>query len=47
MYQRYGKRFLDVLLSLIALIVLSPLFFLIALAIRLDSPGGVIFPRSG
>lgn len=40
MYQRYGKRFLDVLLSLIALIVLSPLFFLIALAIRLDSRAG-------
>lgn len=45
MYQRYGKRFLDVILSLIALIVLSPLFLLIALAIRLDSPGGVIFSQ--
>ena len=45
MYQRYGKRCLDVILSLIALIVLSPLFLLIALAIRLDSPGGVIFSQ--
>ena len=45
MYQRYGKRCLDVILSLIALIVLSPLFLLIALAIRLDSPGGGIFSQ--
>ena len=45
MYQRYGKRCLDVILSLIALSVLSPLFLLIALAIRLDSPGGVIFSQ--
>lgn len=45
MYQRYGKRCLDVILSLIALIVLSPLLLLIALAIRLDSPGGVIFSQ--
>ena len=45
MYQRYGKRCLDVILSLITLIVLSPLFLLIALAIRLDSPGGVIFSQ--
>ena len=45
MYQRYGKRCLDVILSLIALIVLSPLFLLIALAIRLDSPGRVIFSQ--
>ena len=45
MYQRYGKRCLDVILSLSALIVLSPLFLLIALAIRLDSPGGVIFSQ--
>ena len=45
MYQRYGKRCLDVILSLTALIVLSPLFLLIALAVRLNSPGGVFFSQ--
>lgn len=43
MYERYVKRPLDALIALTALIVLSPLFLLIALWIRLDSPGPVIF----
>ena len=37
------KRSLDILLSALALLLLFPLFALIALAIRLDSPGPVIF----
>lgn len=43
MYERYIKRALDVVLSAIGLVVLSPLLALIALAIRLDSPGPVVF----
>lgn len=43
MYERYIKRALDVLLSAVGLVVLSPLLALIALAIRLDSPGPVVF----
>lgn len=43
MYERYIKRALDVLISLVSLLVLSPLFLLIALLIRLDSAGPVIF----
>lgn len=39
------KRFLDVLFALLALIVLSPLFILVALAIRLDSAGPVIIAQ--
>ena len=39
MYERYVKRALDVLLSAVGLVVLSPLLALIALVIRLDSPG--------
>lgn len=38
-----GKRLLDVLGSLAGLVLLSPAFALIALAIIVDSPGGVIF----
>ena len=37
------KRFLDILLSLIALIVLMPLFVILALIIKLTSPGPVFF----
>lgn len=39
----YLKRFLDVFFSLIAIVILSPLFLVTALAVRLDSPGPVIF----
>ena len=37
------KRFIDITLSAFALIVLSPLMLIIASAIRLTSPGSVIF----
>ena len=43
MYQRYIKRALDILVSALALVALSPLFAVIALWIRLDSPGPVFF----
>jgi len=42
-YVRHGKRVLDLLLSLIALVLLAPLWLLIALAIVLDSPGGAFY----
>ncbi|HEY8831870.1 MAG TPA: exopolysaccharide biosynthesis polyprenyl glycosylphosphotransferase [Gemmatimonadaceae bacterium] len=38
-----SKRIVDVLLSAVLLILLSPILLLIALAIRLDSPGGPFF----
>jgi exopolysaccharide biosynthesis polyprenyl glycosylphosphotransferase len=41
--QRAFKRALDVVLSLCALVLLSPLFAATALAIRLDSAGPVLF----
>lgn len=43
MYERYIKRALDVAISLVSLIVLSPLLLLIALLIKLESKGPVIF----
>ncbi|MDO5544807.1 MAG: sugar transferase [Eubacteriales bacterium] len=43
MYQKFGKRVLDVLLSGCAIVVLSPVYLLIALAIKLDDPGPVFF----
>jgi undecaprenyl phosphate N,N'-diacetylbacillosamine 1-phosphate transferase len=42
-YRRYGKPLLDLILSILALIILSPFFLLAALAIRLESPGPVFY----
>jgi lipopolysaccharide/colanic/teichoic acid biosynthesis glycosyltransferase len=39
----YGKRFLDIVLATLLLVVLSPLMLLIAVLIRLDTPGPIIF----
>lgn len=41
---RYLKRFFDIILSLIALVVLSPLFAVVAIAIKLED-GGPVFYR--
>ena len=43
MYQKYVKRLLDVLLSGCAVALLSPLYLLIAIAIKVDDPGPVFF----
>ncbi len=40
---KVSKRFLDVLASLVCLILTSPLFLIIAIAIKLDSSGKVIY----
>ena len=45
MYQRYVKRLLDLVLSLIGLIVISPVLAILAIWIRLDSPGPVLFTQ--
>lgn len=43
LYAKYVKRWLDALLALAALVVLSPVMALTALWVKLDSPGPVIF----
>lgn len=45
MYRNYIKRILDLVLSFVGLIALSPLFLLIVIAIKLDSPGPVLFKQ--
>ncbi len=40
-----SKRSTDVILSIMALICLSPLFALVAIAIRLDSPGPIFYQQ--
>lgn len=43
MYVRVIKRSLDFIISLLVLIVLSPLLLLVALCVKLESPGPVLF----
>ena len=43
MYQKYAKRLIDLLLSACAIVVLSPVYLLICLAIVVDDPGPVFF----
>ena len=45
MYKRFGKRLIDTVLSLIALIILSPLLLITALAVKISSPGPVLFKQ--
>jgi exopolysaccharide biosynthesis polyprenyl glycosylphosphotransferase len=46
---RVAKRIFDIIVSLTCLIICSPLFIIIAIAVRLDSPGKAIYsaPRGG
>ncbi len=43
MYKRYVKRFIDICISAVGLVIASPIFLITAIAIKLDSPGPVIF----
>lgn len=43
MYQRFGKRLLDVLLSGCGIVILSPVYLIVSLAIVLDDPGPILF----
>ena len=42
-YHRWGKRILDVTVSAVALIFFLPFWLVIALAVRLDSPGPILY----
>lgn len=46
MYVNYIKRFFDVSLALMALIVLSPVLLIVAIAIKIESPGPAIFKQT-
>ena len=43
LYKKFGKRMIDIILSLIGIIILFPLFLIISLLIKIDSKGPVIF----
>ena len=43
MYQKFGKRLLDIVLSGCGIIVLAPVYLILAAAIKIDDPGPVFF----
>ena len=43
MYRKFGKRLLDILLSGLGILVLAPVYLLLAIAIKIDDPGPVFF----
>ena len=45
MYQSFFKRLLDIILSVLGIILLSWLFILLIIAIKLDSPGPIFFKQ--
>lgn len=46
LYARFLKRTLDVMIASLALLIVSPLLLLVALLIRLDSPGPALFRQT-
>ena len=45
-YNTYIKRAIDIVFSAAALLILSPVLLLVALAVKLDSPGPVLFKQT-
>ena len=45
MYNKFGKRLIDILLSGIGILILLPLWIVLAIAIKMDDPGPVIFKQ--
>lgn len=43
MYKSYFKRLMDVVLSTVGIIVLTPIWIILAVAIKIDDPGPVFF----
>ena len=43
MYQKFGKRALDLILSGCGILVLAPVYLILAIAIKIDDPGPVFF----
>lgn len=45
MFYRYFKRFYDLILSLIGLVILIPIFVLLIIIIKIDSKGPILFKQ--
>ena len=45
MYKKFVKRLIDLVLSTLGILVLSPVLLILVIAIKLDSPGPVLFKQ--
>lgn len=45
MYRRFLKRFFDIVLSFVAIVILFPAMFILAVIIKIDSPGPILFKQ--
>ena len=45
MYRKYIKRFLDITLSLLSILVLSPLFLIISVIVRIQMGSPILFKQ--
>ena len=45
MYKHFVKRLIDIVLSLIAMIILSPLYLIIAIVVRIQMGSPVLFSQ--
>ena len=43
MYKKFGKRLIDIVLSTCGIIVLTPVWLILAIAIKMDDPGPIFF----
>lgn len=44
-YEKYVKRGIDIIISFLGLVILSPVFATIAIAIKIEDPGSVLFTQ--
>lgn len=44
-YRKYGKRIFDIIVSAFSLVILSPLFLIISICIKIDSKGPIFFKQ--
>ena len=45
MYKKFGKRLIDLVLSACGIVVLAPVWLILAIAIKMDDPGPVFFKQ--
>ena len=43
MYKKFGKRLIDIILSACGIVVLTPVWLILAIAIKMDDPGPIFF----
>lgn len=45
MYEKFGKRLIDIVLAVCGIVVLIPVWLVLAIAIKIDDPGPILFKQ--